>query len=834
MATSTNNSRSATNQKGSGAVPKDQGKYSLYLNIGWTFSNSSKNKPSGQYVLKLGQQTVKDEFTDGMIKIVNGIKALKDSGELTMMLTEGPTYKADVKLGGLPNVATPDGLARRLTNLGFYAGPDTNGKCNARMAWAIRAFKRVKMNNYVRNRPEVENNEVTGKFLKAVQDAYGAHSNDSFANKGKKEFPAANEAVPYCGMFGEHLYYRGSFETRGQADDVDPGPGQTGIWEGKSAAPEAGKPRPKPEPIAGKYTLYLRAYDPNEKKEDPKTKRKINVQPFWNRINLPQPIHMAQFVLFELGYWLVGGETQDTDWVAVENTRTRNRFTPNGKFERYTQWAVREFQCHAKFPNAAKEDVSSKDLRYMLRVFKGTKNEPPKLSGDACYSKDGKVSGALNEATRKALQAWADGSLRCPVIVYSSTDNHNKTSGNGSNPDLILRENLWLYNDHPNTAPRMYAIDYSGYYTIPNAYSGQVSTGGYTFPKPIVVGAYTNALFGGCISLPQYHSWKSVYAEVRPDTMIGKGGDNGADLGEEELSTFKVIRTACHFECYGYFDCLNAYDCVTLSFGPCHWTLQDCDGKYPADTAREMPAFLAYMKKNYTNDYNEYFGIFGFEPKTDWSKISKGGLGTYNDKMTIQTENEDNIVLYGKVTDGHGENKYLKNWHSYYRFLMSTRLSTDLRRAMWDFTRIRIRDIIEREFRIQVKKGEKIETELVRVGTYVTSEKGVAMLLRWHIIAPNVYAREGPLHKTLREVILSGKYSGENQLRENEILLQLSNKGGPPTSGQVTEIYNYKRIPQKGKRAYYALNISQVDAILSSEYGSFKLDKTGLPELNQK
>jgi hypothetical protein len=51
-----------------------------------------------------------------------------------------------VSRSGGPHVSTPDGLARRLTNLGFYAGPDTGGKCNARIAWAIRAFKRVKMN----------------------------------------------------------------------------------------------------------------------------------------------------------------------------------------------------------------------------------------------------------------------------------------------------------------------------------------------------------------------------------------------------------------------------------------------------------------------------------------------------------------------------------------------------------------------------------------------------------------------------------------------------------------------------------------------------------------
>jgi hypothetical protein len=61
----------------------------------------------------------------------------------------------------------------------------------------------------------------------------------------------------------------------------------------------------------------------------------------------------------------------------------------------------------------------------------------------------------------------------------------------------------------------------------------------------------------------------------------------------------KVVRTAAHFECYGYFDTVNAYDNVTISFGPCHWTLaRSCAGE-PPEGAREMPAFLAYMKENY-------------------------------------------------------------------------------------------------------------------------------------------------------------------------------------------------------------------------------------------
>jgi hypothetical protein len=46
-----------------------------------------------------------------------------------------------------------------------------------------------------------------------------------------------------------------------QKDDLDQGPGQTGIWEGTSAVDQT---KVKREPIAGNYTLYLCAYDPKD------------------------------------------------------------------------------------------------------------------------------------------------------------------------------------------------------------------------------------------------------------------------------------------------------------------------------------------------------------------------------------------------------------------------------------------------------------------------------------------------------------------------------------------------------------------------------------------
>ena len=74
---------------------------------------------------------------------------------------------------------------------------------------------------------------------------------------------------------------------------------------------------------------------------------------------------MAQFVLFELGYWLVSGERDN--WIQPGYVPVRDSFKPDGWFGRYTQWAVREFQSFAKFDYAAKEDIDCDETDYLSR-----------------------------------------------------------------------------------------------------------------------------------------------------------------------------------------------------------------------------------------------------------------------------------------------------------------------------------------------------------------------------------------------------------------------------------------------------------------------------------
>jgi hypothetical protein len=784
----------AHSQSCPGVRPESQALKSIHINLGWAFSAGGVT--GAEYKLVLNGQEFRAPLTGSAIQIDQRLSSVAGSGRLSIAFPNGLIYSADVELG-MPPIHTPEGLTQRLTNLGFYAG--VRGVRNGRALWAIRAFKRKVMNGFTRNANELETDEVTPTFMEALQQAYGRpHPNDNL--NVAVAFGANTTASPPCGMFGSLTYKRGSFEAAGTPDDVDPREdGTHGVWGGVAARAEV--------PIAGTFPIYLRAFDLTA--GDP---------PIPNRVNLPQPIHMAQFVLFELGYWLL----RDTGgWVEVEDTLTRRTYTPTGSFERLTQWAVREFQCHAKMTHAAEEDVNSNQGRYLPRL----RPQGQALAADAQYPPGNGVTGALNERTRNALQAWADRSLRCPVVICASTDSASATangSNNGSDLSRLTHENIWLHNDHGGENDRVYAIDYSRSYQIPAEYAGQVGPGGHEFPRPIVIGQFTDGDDTGPVTFPRwYQTWASQYTEVRPDTMLGKGGATGVGLTPAdtltaaELSTFKVVRTAAHFECIGYVDCLNAWDGVTMSFGPCHWTLARCSGG-AADEQREMPAFLAYFRNLFAADYDTYFGRFGMTPDTAWPVNINAGTATYNCRIRFDTEAGPRLLC--GATPSHDNNRYGKTWHVYYRFQMACRTCTNLRRTMWHFARVRIRDI--RDKTLTVAGVQR------RIGDYVTSEKGMAMLLRYHIYKPGeLFAKLTGIFTNVLAQYPNPQTQQERQNRENAILLGLRNvvvTEPNDMNEHMPLIHGWTTIPQQGLAGYPFYSLNLTNAALSSTEGSFE------------
>lgn len=318
--------------------------------------------------------------------------------------------------------------------------------------------------------------------------------------------------------------------------------------------------------------------------------------------------------------------------------------------------------------------------------------------------------------------------------------------------------------------------------------------------------------------------------------MLGKGGNDGAGLSAAELSTFKVVRVAAHFECLGMFDTLNAYDDVTMSFGPCHWTLARSAGNGDGNEKREMPAFLAYFKYKYPDSYDHAFGRFGLSPKNTWPLAMDTNQLKYDDYITIQGETKD-VLLCGELQSKslrQQENTYCKTWHSYYRFQMACRTSDELKRAMWDFTRIRIQDILDYSF--ELRNGLGIES--MSIGDFISSEQSVAMLLRWHIFRPAHIKDKVPAvikkaiakypmpvatgHTPISPKIINQVLQNREDYIQKNIISRFKQLTG---KDHLKEISKFFTVPQVGfsGRNYYKLNLTS--AQLSGNINSFSFSR---------
>ena len=777
---------------------------SVKFKLGWTFYPTGV--PQGTYHMIPGMPAPQAIPADGNIALDqasgHSIPAGTSRARLVIALTSGPTYNFDVTFD-LPAIHEPTGLKRRLTNLGLYAGIDEY--FGGRALWAVRAFKRIHMNGYQRNQTVPEDDRVDGtnplsiaaNVMAEVQTAYGVHPDDNVAALTIPDAMVHRQAttIPNAGMFGGQVLARSSYETAGASDDQDPRPGsQAAVW--------AGTANPSMNATRAGYEICLAVYD--ETKNEP---------PLPNHLNLPQPVHMLQFALFETGYWVVAG--------ARANARTISRFGPgavvgttntangvfaslDGGYGRNTHWAVREFQCHAKMERAAVEDVTVTEPLYLQRL---TGLPPETTRRPARYPLDGRVSGSVNEDTARALQDWLDRRYRCPVLIYASP---SRTS-----LDLATcaAENIWRYDDWNTTAPRMYAIDLSNYYTIPAAHGGNIQLGSHTIARPITVGGFTTSGVGsGPVSL-RGHVWTGAdSAEVTPQNMMGIGGITGAGLSGPQLSTFKVVRVASHYECLGHLDAINAYDDVCISFGPCHWTLARTSGGR-ANEPREMGAMFSHARAHHAAAYDEAIGRFGMFPGTTWPIALDPNSGTY--ASTVQMQTETGTVTLCGVANSLDENQYARSWHWFYRMQMACRTIEGFKATMWDFARLRISDMLDKQF---VVNGVDR-----RLGDFATSEKAVAMLHRWHIFRPvHVYSSSSANNNNFVNGIISTAVATglTGQALETYMIAQLSAIGGGRTSGHLAEIAGMTNVPQVGTVASYSLNLT--NPALSSTVNSFQ------------
>jgi hypothetical protein len=422
-----------------------------------------------------------------------------------------------------------------------------------------------------------------------------------------------------------------------------------------------------------------------------------------------EQVQTLQRDLRELGFWIVG--------------------PADGIFGRNTFWAVREFQAYARMDHVAHE-TGLGDPVYADRLT-------AVATGEHRYR--GPISGVANAATCSALEHWLDSRWRCPVVVEAW-----KTRG--AQRDRLSRENIWLHDEVRDPSLRMFVRDRSGYFLPVN---------GNGTDDRIIVGDYSRYLsWSGPRSTPPRHSWPE--AEITPERFIGHPFDQ---LSPAQVSTFKAVRAVSEVECIGHFDSVNAYDNAFVSVGPCHWTLGIASNGGNVSEG-ELAAFLAYLGHADRPAFDKLLTFFGVRVDGEWTdaKGLPSGAPFYDRtqrKYTGWLAMQRDDGGYARLPEREGEGDYFKTWHWFYRFVMAGRTVAGYQRGMWDMARIRLRDLAD----LPWGEGRPAADTL---GSIFTSEKAMAMILRWHVRYPCHIASRSGAAPRLRAVLAAA----ENQRPE--------------------------------------------------------------------
>jgi peptidoglycan hydrolase-like protein with peptidoglycan-binding domain len=375
---------------------------------------------------------------------------------------------------------------------------------------------------------------------------------------------------------------------------------------------------------------------------------------------------------------------------------------------------------------------------------------------------DGPISGVVNARTRAAIQYWKEHRYRCPVVIEAWS---MKGKGESATQVDIWRAaknsppigvNIWKHDEIADVHARMYFRDFTQYYNYPTTKQPtQPNIGEY-----YVLGFYQPWNdFGGPNCVPKGTTWEE--AEMLPDKLIPSAHtvsylSAASNINSAETSTYKIVRSVAEKECYGYFDSVNCYDDCIVSIGPCHWAMSGYPNNIEYTVRGELAPFLSYLLATNQDAFMQAYGNFGILPACTWG--TNGGDQYLNDQkkfnswIRCHTENavsplhavslvpttiKAKIASIPYASQKIDEAHYYKSWHWYFRWSMAGRTIPAVQQAMWNMTRMRIRDYLDVQVAIQTTNAQgTVVNFTMRLGDIITSEKGVAILHRWHVFRP--------------------------------------------------------------------------------------------------
>ncbi|MDM4769054.1 hypothetical protein [Solimonas sp. SE-A11] len=422
--------------------------------------------------------------------------------------------------------------------------------------------------------------------------------------------------------------------------------------------------------------------------------------------------------------------------------------------------AIREFQIYARFARVAKlRSDNATDPRWVNRL-QATDNSKP-------YT--GAINGTYDAALQPFLDHWHAENYRCPVVAELYVNNAKPTWPELGADTKGVRGNYWRYDDpriesfvkehqdekDPRGRLQVRICDLSGMFESAHSAGTMVKSG--RIRRHVVTSGKgkkkkTDTWVGGFVGDSRI---VTPTAEVLPKTMIDQ---EWAQLTDSAKQTFRVVRAVSEQECLGYLQSINGYDDAWMSLGPCHWTLAlAVPGQAEPDQdagAGELPAFLAYWASTEPADASaRLLEPFGIMPRPAWTNgeppSKPGAICAYTGRLhwlpkPAGGSGSDSPIA--KVEDLN----WFRTTHWFWRFLALARNVKSFRLRQWHMTRIRIRDILAYEIDPSDRPTKPAGTAKVPVGNLVTSEAGVALLLRCHIRKSGFLAQGNLAHPSLR------------------------------------------------------------------------------------
>ncbi|WP_344478185.1 hypothetical protein [Nonomuraea monospora] len=471
------------------------------------------------------------------------------------------------------------------------------------------------------------------------------------------------------------------------------------------------------------------------------------------------------------------------------------------------------------------------------------------------------VTGVVNAWTRFVLRRWKDRRRRCPVVVEAWELREGRPDRLHTIPGGGRAGNVWGAREITSTAPRVFVRDLTRTWERPSREPVAPA-----HPELDVSGDYrVLGDYAGPRAWPEFgHTWRPE-GEMLPEHLLpspepGGPGPTLAQLvqaGDRAvLGTYLVVRAVSEVEAIGYFDSLNAYDRGFVSLGPCHWTAGLATGPAPASAVDEgeLWGFVAYLKATDRYAFAQAFGRFGLDVATEWgqsgAELFNPSQRKYTGRPAVPREGGGAQAL-GRVE----EYNLFRDWHWFYRLQMAGRTVDGLRRAMWDMARIRVRDVGETPW--DGPAGPPTWTvpdaggpRPARIKDVITSERGMAIVHRWHIRAPaNMVSagpateppetrrvgRAGPVLRAAYDAAVKedqGLFDGTpdtwGDAAEQALVGQLRAQGG----ASVEYVHEWPRQVSKNRGftlAYELLPDRGEGRALDLARNSFQLDASGLP-----